>query len=205
MFVISYLSIFDSNIFWIIEAQDLIKLIIVIVALGSSAYAILNLFCQLLDRFVDENISKRLEIIFIVLFLIIYLIMIFATWRDGTEMYYYFSIFYTATMLTFTIFTRIINIINVNNRFTIIYYINTVYYAIFAFSLWGLVCGLSVKYGKNSDYTIQFHNHSSDTVDEIQGKVIMILSHHAIFTNEKTLYVIPSNSITKMFKAQNSQ
>lgn len=106
IFIYGYLGVFDWNLIWIIEYQDITKFTLIAIALGITVLPTLNAFTTVIYnlRLLDTRASWRygmIAIIILIGFCVISISTAYHTQRSSLEYYYFLwlSIFLTIIMI----------------------------------------------------------------------------------------------------------
>lgn len=194
IFIVSYLSVFDFSIIWIIEYTDIVKF--VFIALGLVAGLVLFIFQISRISILSLNGIKRNRILLIGFIIAIFLVYALDIWvHRTTEGRWFFSV-----MVMFSYIMLIILIFGI--RETFLKWPNEskwesfacVALFIVAISVFGKTYGLSVKFSgpNHNDVLIK----DAQTLHDVT--IIMILSHHSIFQVDRAIVIIPSANVTRI-------
>jgi hypothetical protein len=195
IFIYGYLGVFDWNLIWIIEYQDITKFTLITIALGITAYQFLGGLGTIIYNLgkMDANTNKRFAIGGIgVLIAFAALSLWFGYHNDRPSLEYYvylwLSIFFTVGLLAAWI--RIIPDWTTKTRLQQAQMIGGM--LIFVVVL-GKTFGLYVKdISKNQQ---DVYTNGETLTDQ---KIIILLSHHSIFYKNGIVTVLQSSDIKKI-------
>jgi hypothetical protein len=196
IFIYGYLAVFDWNLIWIIEYQDITKFTLIVIALGVTVVPTLSGFSNLaysLGR-MDATTNKRLVVGGICVFIAL------AIWSIWDAYYYqhatfeYFVTFWLLILITVGSTAAMIRWLwpNLATKTWLQQAQAVVSVIIFVF-FFGRLFGLNVRdvSGIRQDvYT------SGETLTD--QKIVILLSHHSIFYKDGIVTVVQSADIKKI-------
>jgi hypothetical protein len=193
IFIVSYVSVFDVSIIWIIEYTDILKFVFISLGIASG---LVTLLFSLSKMSIQSLTNKRAMIVFsaYVIGLLVFFALDIWFHRQIEGRWFYSIMTFIAYILVilsiFSIRDFIIKFPDFNKWDTFA----TVAMFISAISTCGTTYGLSVKFSGP--------NHNDVWVKDAQtlhdATIIMILSHHSIFQVDQKIITIPSANVLRI-------
>jgi hypothetical protein len=196
IFIVSYVSVFDFSIVWIIEYSDILKFIFIALGITSGLVSLLFSISKITILSLQTTRNKIVFFVFIILLLANCAQDMWFHRQIEGRWFYSIMVFTSYVLIIFLIFAVrdfIIKFPDMNKLDTFA----TVAMSIVAISAFGTTYGLSVKFSGP--------NHNDVWVKDAQtlheATIIMILSHHSIFQVGQKIVTIPSANVLRIVHA----
>ncbi|WP_156412227.1 hypothetical protein [Bosea sp. Root483D1] len=205
LFAYGYLLVFGSGLVWILEYSDLLKLALIGVIFLLAYVSIITVFVQEIPKIVKSENKKMRNITLVALTVSLIAIYVLPEYKIflGDDIWNKLRILTVSFLILFSMTTLIMSI-DVINRLVSAQVITFQMYVSFGISVmlvvfvFGCCRGLYVKTSKDSLVEIIARDKGNIETIYRESKIIMMLSHHAIFQNSDNVVVIPASDVVKI-------
>jgi hypothetical protein len=195
IFIYGYLAVFDWNLIWIIEYQDITKFTLIAIALGVTVLPTLSVFGSTFHsaQRVNAGMSKQLVRILIVS------VIALGVWSAWFTYYHQRSVFEYYVMFWTLAFVTIVLIAGFNRVWPDWPNKSRLQQALIIGAFLGYVGLLGTTFGF---YVREISNNRQDIYTSgetfTDQKIVILLSHHSIFYKDGIVTVVQSSDIKKI-------
>ncbi|SEM37141.1 hypothetical protein SAMN04515666_110169 [Bosea lupini] len=205
LFAYGYLIVFGSGLVWILEYSDLLKLALIGVLFVLAYISIITVFAQEIPKIMNYNNKLLRNIVLILLILALLLIYILPEYKlfiDG-DVWIKLRIIAVSSLIVFSMISLLMTI-DITSRLIEGRFIALQMFISFGVSfmlvvfIFGVCRGLYVKTSKESFVEILARDKGNVETLYKNSKIIMMLSHHAIFQTSDSIIVIPASDVVRI-------
>ncbi len=198
-FVQAYLASFDWTLIWYLEYPDVIKFVLVAIAMASAIYAIILTLVENVLGFArsPSGSEKWVPIIGTAALFLFAGASLFWTYSSGGAILYPISLLSAGILLVGLVWT-IVRDVRAFPAISAAGYINSLWIALAFFVTAGAALGYYVQYASKLRHDVVLKGPNGGLIFVRDLKTIMILSHHSLFWTGDHALVVPTADVLKL-------
>jgi hypothetical protein len=210
IFITGYLVVFDRNLIWVIEYQDVFKFALIASSLIAASLFFVGGMSDYIKIIQSKDKSKYIVISFIVLSIVI-MSSILAYNRyienDIYRMLYELVVMFLFLSILMLIFMLVDYWVQIRDggKLTMGQNFAIGLFSVITILLMGFSYGLNIKSDKDNfkDLIVKDKSNSESVFGKI--KIVIFLSHHFIFEHESKIYIIPATDVVRISSSKPSK